>query len=277
MEDGTAAETVEPTTDATAETAAPAETTEGAAPAGKTYTDAEVQGIVSKRVNELNKRWERFGKPEDLDQRLTRAQQIEQWAEQMRAGFTDKRDLPGRTSAAPLTEEDKKVQQYMERLYPGITKYQERLQAFEGQTQQLNDFRWQQIADRNRQSLSELATKAGYKPEQILATDPAAQCIEKYVADSIRGNAKDYQDYLKTGSPEIVKRHFEAVHNWIGGFAPKPPAATPPNVTAAKDAAKLKGLPPRMPAGGVTAPTSGKKKMSDRERIDAAHAAFSKT
>lgn len=273
-------QTLEAPTQPEAAPAAPDASAQPAA-AGKTYTDAQVAEIVSKRVNEINGKWAKYGKPEELDSRLTRAEQIEQWATQMRSQFApgaqpDGQKLPGQTMQPALTEEDKKVQAYMERLYPGITKYQERMQAFEQQAGQLNDFRWQSISNNNRKSLSEVAEKAGYKPEQILQSDPNTPCIEKYVADSIRGNVKDYQEYMKTGNPAIVQKHFEAVDKWIKGFAPQPPAAPAPNAAAAKDGARIKGLPPRMPVGGVQAPTSGKRKMSDKERVDAAFAAYTK-
>ncbi len=254
---------------AATETAAPAGT------AGRTYTDKEVAEIVSKRVNEV--KWAKYGKPEELDQKLTRAQQIEQWGESMRSQFTGKKDLPGSNAQPALTDEDKKVQAYMERLYPGITKNAERMQAFEQRTGELDAYRWQSISSQNRKSLSEIAEKAGYKPEQVLQSDPNTPCIEKYVADSIRGNQQDYAEYMKTGNPAIVQKHFEAVDKWVKGFAPQPPSAPAPNAGAAAAGKKIGGLPPRMPAGGVGAPTSGKKKLTNEERIDAAFAAHSKS
>lgn len=241
---------------------------DASAAAPKTFTQEQVSAIVQERL----KGWSKYGKPEELDAKLSRAEQVEKWATEMRSQFsaTGEPKLPGAEMKTALTEEDKKVQAYMERLYPGITKYQERMQTFEQRTAELDGFRWQSISNNNRKSLSEIAEKAGYKPEQVLQSDPNVPCIEKYVADSIRGNVRDYQEYMKTGNPSIVQKHFEAVDKWIKGFAPQPPAAPAPNAAAAKDAAKIKGLPPRMPAAGVSAPTSGKKKMTNEERITGA-------
>ncbi|MDE2100677.1 MAG: hypothetical protein KGL39_25760 [Patescibacteria group bacterium] len=244
--------------------------------ATRTFTDADVQRIVQDRL----KAWQKYGKPEELEARLTRAQQIEQWAEKMRGEFTGRRDLPGGQAGvtqAPLSEEDKKVQAYLERVFPGIGKYQERMTQFEAQAQELHQFRWQSISETNRKSLADMAAKAGYTPEQVLQSDPNVPCIEKYVADSIRGNRADYEAYMKTGDSRIVAKHFEAVDKWIKGFAPKPPAATPPNAAAAKDGKKIASLPPRMPANGVTAPTSQKRKLTDSERVSQAFDAFSKS
>lgn len=246
----------------------------GAEKAGRTFTDADVQRIVQERL----KAWSKYGKPEELDAKLSEAEKIRQWGEQMRTQFAGgRKDLPGGAAAAPLSEEDKKVQAYLEKIYPGISKWQDQLKSFESRTQELHSFRWQSISDNNRKSLSELATKAGYAPDQVLQSDPNVPCIEKYVADSIRGNQADYQAYMQTGDQRIVQKHFEAVDKWIKGFAPKPPAAPAPGADRAVAAKKIAGLPPRMPAAGVSAPTSGKKKMSDKERIDAAFKAHSQS
>lgn len=247
----------------------------GAAPATpRTFTDADVQRIVQDRL----KGWSKYGKPEELEARLTRAEQIEKWGEQMRSQFTGRRDVPGAAgSHAPLSEEDKKVQAYLERIYPGLAKQQERMAQFEMKAQELHQFRWQSISEGNRKSLSELASKAGYASEQVLQNDPNTPCIEKYVADSIRGDKADYEAYMATGDQRIVAKHFEAVDKWIKGFAPKAPAApVPGNAGRVADGKKVAGLPPRMPAAGVAGITSAKKKMSDSERVTAAFDAFSK-
>lgn len=282
MENTMEAGTLEaPAAEAAPEAGAEAPAAGGAAPAagaGRTFTEAEVAKIVSGRVNELNGKWAKYGKPEELDARLTRAQQIEAWGEQMRSQFTGRKDLPGNAGGtAPLSDEDKKVQAYLERIYPGLKEQQERMASFETQAQQLHQFRWQSISDNNRKSLSELASKAGYTPEQTLQSDPNTPCIEKYVADSIRGNKADYEAYMRTGDQRIVAKHFEAVDKWVKGFSPKPPAAPAPQAAAAAAGKKVAGLPPRMPQGGVGAPTSGTRKLSDKERIDAAFAAHSKS
>jgi hypothetical protein len=244
----------------------------GAAP--RTFTDADVQRIVQDRL----KGYSKYGKPEEIEARFSRAAQIEQWAEKMRGQFTGQADVPGnRTVAAPLTEEDKKVQAYMEKVYPGIGKYQERMTQFETGAQELHAYRWQAISENNRKSLSDIAAKAGYKPEQVLQSDPNVPCIEKYVADSIRGNKADYEAYMKTGDSRIVAKHFEAVDKWVKGFVPKAPTApTPGNAGRVADGKKVAGLPPRMPAAGVSAPTAAKRKMTDDERVAAAFAAYSK-
>ena len=239
---------------------------EGAAPAGKTYSQEEVSKLVSTRVNELNAKWERFGKPEDVERRLQQAEKLEQWANGIRQQMAQAGAVPGQRAQADgkesLSEEDKKVQAYLERIYPGIGNA---LTLQQRMSQELVGFRVQQFATTNREVLKGLAEAAGgYGPEHL-------EGLEQHIANSIRSNPQDWQAYLQTGDPAIVKRHFEAVDKWAKGLAPKPPAVDAGKAAAAaKTKVKTTQLPPRMPPAGVPAPTSGTKKLSDKERIDAA-------
>lgn len=221
----------------------------------RTYSEKEVSEIVSKRVNE----WNRLGKPDELQNRLSRAEQLEKFVAGLQTQFTAKNgQLPGQEAGAPETEEDKKVRAYMEKLYPGLSKWQEQNGQIQQQMASLDQFRWQSVTQNNKAALRDLAVKTGYKEEHVAE-------LENRVADSIRGNREDLMKYLQTGDPAIVKKHFEAIDKWIKGFAPPPSASA----DYAKTKAKTSNLPPRMPSGGVPAPTSEKKKLTDKERVDA--------
>lgn len=229
----------------------------------KSYTEEQVSEIVSKRVNE----WNKFGKPEEVQAKYARLEQMEQWAQQLQGRLAKQGETPGQANPpAAETEDDKKVRAYIDKLYPGLSKWQDQQKQLMNHVGSLEEHRWQAVTNNSRQSLKEIAVKAGYKEEQF-------GDLEQRVADSIRGNVQDHQAYLQTGNPAIVQKHFDMIDKWVKGFAPPPPAAT---TQYAKDKVKTALLPPRMPPGGVTAPTSNTKKLSDGERVSAAWEAFKK-
>ncbi len=232
---------------------------------GKSYTAREVSEIVRNRV----KGWQEFGKPEELKGKLSRYEQMEKWANNLRQQFGGQDGRAnGQNPPAPETDQDRQVRQYIERLYPGMQKWQDERQQLANYVQSLDAFRWQTITEKNSTFLRDQATKDGYKPEQL-------DQIEEHVKNSIMGNQEDLKAYLTTGNRDIVKKHFDAVNKWIKSFGP-PTAPTASAADLAKNKAKLAGLAPRMPSGGVSAPTSGKKKLGEQERITAAWEAFSK-
>lgn len=247
-------------------------------------TKKRVSEIVSKRLNEQKSKfestWGKLGKPEELAQRLTRAEQIEKWQQEMRAQLgVQKLPGQGRPEGAELSEEDKKVASYLERIYPGISKLGQSVDQMRQSLQQQDAFRWQQLTTSNRSMLKDLAVKAGYAEDQIHAQDgddkTGRGSIELHVANSIRANPQEWQHYMRTGDPRIVQKHFDAVHKWVQGLAPKLAAPAPgPAKYAAGKAAAGKAIPPRQPAAGVPAPTAGKRKMSNDERIGAAFEAY---
>lgn len=209
----------------------------------KSYNEKQVAEIVSKRVNELNQRWGKFGKPEDLEQKLARLQAFEQ-----AAGGTKQAQTP------PESEADKQVREYLSKMgYVSKTELQQVQQAVGMVMQQ----RAMEVTTNNQNALRGELGKAGYPKEQH-------EMIENLVANSIRGNPKDMAEYQRTGSFEIVKRHFDELHKSFGALATAKTAAY------AKDKSKEAGLAPRMPAAGVPAPTSKTKTLGDAERIAAA-------
>lgn len=233
----------------------------GAASQPKTFTQEQVEKIVQDRV----KGWQKYGRPEEIEQRLGRLNQLEQWSQQVRS-FPGQN--PGQTATAPLTDEDKKVQAYLERINPGWSKANDNVKQMQQQLQELDKARWTEVANRNEGQLKEWAKTAGYKDDHMSE-------ISNRVAQSIMGNPQDYQAYVRgQGDASIVKKHFDALDKWMKSFSPAPAAAA--NATYAQNKAKTSNLPPRMPAAGTSGATEVKKKMSDKDRVDAAFAAFTK-
>lgn len=234
----------------------------GAPAAPRMFSEEQVQGMIRDRL----KGYQTFGKPEDLQARLARAEAIEQWQQQLTQSMGK---VPGQQAApgAQLSEDDKKVQAYLERLYPGISQMKQAMQTMQSSQEQMEQFRWQQIAATNESTLKNMVAAAGYPEAQF-------QEIANRVAHSIMGNRQDYAAYIQNnGNFEVVKRHFEALDKWIKGFAPTPQApAGAAGYAAAKG--KTAGLPPRMPAAGVPAPTAQKQKLSKDQHVDAAFKAL---
>ena len=252
------------TAEAPASTGAPEGQSAPASGEKSSYTKDEVSQIVQERL----KAWQKYGKPEELETRLSRAEQLERFY----AGLSQQMGRPGQTPGQfapqqPETEEDKKVRAYMERIYPGLGKWQEQQQAVQTQLQELHQRQWAAVTAQSQASLKDFASKAGYKDDQFAT-------LEQHVANSIRGNPQDLQEYTRTGNLDIVKKHFDAIDKWVKGFAAAPAASQ--TAQYAKDKQKTVNLPPRIPAGGVPAPTASKKKLSDDERISAAFEAFRK-
>lgn len=225
--------------------------------------------IITKRLGS----WTRFGKPEEVEARLKRAEQIENWANNLRERMGTAPGQPGNGKPAKreLTEQDVKVRDYLETLSPGFTNWQTEKEAMVSQLQQVMEYQWGMVTERNVSSLRSWAEKdfpGGLKPEQLKGLDDM-------VANSIRGNQEDLRKYLTGwGAQEIVKKHYDEIVKNIKSYAGAP-ANVAPNATRARDAANAARLPPRMPqGGGVPAPTATKGKMSDKERIDAAFARF---
>ena len=252
------------------EAPAPAETPAAGAPEGQpspdektSYTKDEVSTIVQERL----KAWQKYGKPEELETRLSRAEQLERFYFGLSQQMGRPGQIPGQAAQQPETEEDKKVRAYMERIYPGLGEWQKERQTMQQAMAELHQRQWQAVTAQSQASLKELAIKAGYKEEQLAGENG----IEQRVADSIRGNPQDLQAYMKTGDPAIVRKHFEALDKWVKGFSSAPAAGT---AQYAADKKKTANLPPRIPAGGVPAPTASKKKLTNEERVGAAFKAW---
>ncbi len=232
--------------------------------ASKSFTQEQVNGIISERL----KGWQKYGKPEEVESRFKRLEQLEQFVGNMRQQFSDGRSLPGQQAQAPETEADKQVRAYMERMYPELKTLRQSQEAYSQQIQHLDAFRWQVITDRSNGYLSNVMKSAGYQ-------DSHFEKMAQMVVNSISANPQDHQHFLRTGDLNIVKKHFDAVDAGIKSFGFAAPAAVPVAAARAQTGVRAGKLPPRMPAAGVPAPTSKPaSKLGDKERIDAAFAKF---
>lgn len=257
MEEGTGVEVVEsPSTEAAVETPAieqgsespiadksgaetPAQTKE------RTYREKEVSEIVSKRVNE----WSQLGKPEELKAKLAEY-------ERMKAAFAPKPE-PTQPAEDPQA---KQVREYMEKLYPELKS----LGQFQAQYQAQAQAAVQAVTDRNLEVMGKLVEESGFSKEVLPFIDNA-------VADSIRSSKEDLAKYQETADPEIIKKHYNLVKT---GFLSRLGAVKNAEYEAKKGSTK--NLPPAFPKGGIPAPTSKQKKLTDSERQAAAHEMLSK-
>lgn len=232
--------------------------------APRTFTQEEVNKIVSERVNA----WNSFGNPDELKSKMERLEQLERFNEEFSAKLNGKQVAPqGQT----LTDEDKKVLDYLNRISPGFTDYQSEREQFKQAINGLYQQRWTEINDRNTEYLAQKAREAGYPEEAI-------QDFTQRVADSIRGNPEDHKAYLQTAGKPILDKHFASIDGWIKkfngtGFAQ--PGKSAPGATYAKAKAATQKLPPTPKSGGVSLPQPpNPKEMSGKDFVNAAYASL---
>lgn len=233
----------------------------------KTYTSKDVSKIISQRINRLNaekarlesetKAWKTFGTPDQTQERLRRLELLEA---QLKVLGHDGKAVNGTGTQQAEDPNTKAFKEFLFKTIPGLdnlSKMQETIQSYE-------QARWQNIVTAGQQELSKLAGGLGFKdPKQI-------EYIENAVAASIKSNDKDREDYLKTGNPEVLKKHFATVKEAILDPLLKNSSS---QYSATKE--KTKNLAPQMPKGGVPAPTAkGEKKMTTDERAAAAFEVF---
>ena len=210
------------------------------------YTKDEVSKLISGRVNKLNEKYSSWGELEKMG--LT-AQQIREAYEKGRTQSQSQKKVEAPTE----TEEEKKVRDYMEKVFPGISSVKEMQNAMQFMFQARAD----QITRSNTEILRGVAKESGIADEFF-------DDLNDLVSNSIAKNKQDLVDYQRTGDMSIVKKHFEIVKKKLSSINIQN------NADLLKRKEKTNGLPPRFPQGGVPAPTSDTKKMNKQELMNAA-------
>lgn len=282
MEGGAAVETGAATG---AEGAVPAESAgtgaatgaEGAGAAPRTFTQEEVNKIVSERV----KGWNSFGKPEELQTRLARLTELEKFHERLGTTLGER---PGSARAAAkgpeLSAEDKQVLSYLERLSPGFSQWQQQQQQIMAAVNGLARSSWENVNNANMQYFTENAVKHGYPAEM-------ANELAQRVAESIRGNPTDHKAYLQTGARQIIDKHFQAIDGWLKKMGANPQTGAGAGAAgagtgtgaAAQEYARAKAATAKLPPtpGRGSAPAAQPpdvSKMSDKDFLKAAWSSF---
>lgn len=211
----------------------------------KTYRDEDVQRIVRERLAEEQKKYAPYrelGNADEIKARLEKADRYE-------------KAFKGDAPAAP-TAEERELRELLTKQFPGIDKVRDieaKLQAIETANQSAR-------TAAGRGIISKLAT------EKLGTSDPKVlKMLENVISASIAED-KTSLDAWNSGDVNVVAKHFEDALNTA--FDPMFKTASARYSSGkAKDKAEV---PPTMPKGGVSAPSSQERKMTGEERRDAA-------
>ncbi|MDE2107482.1 MAG: hypothetical protein KGL39_60365 [Patescibacteria group bacterium] len=228
----------------------------------KTFTQAQLDQILTERL----KGYQQYGKPEEIANRLARAEQLEKMASGMSQTLSGKAPSP----AAELSEKDKEVLAYLNKLSPGFTDLAQEREQMRQMMQGVYEQSWRAVSEQNTNYLNEVAKKAGYSEEHL------PELVQR-VADSIRANPQDHQAYLQTGGRQIVDKHFAVIDKWLKSFGSQT-SAKPGSADAAlaKAKAATQKLPPRAAPGGIGATQRvPPQNLASREFVGQAFDAFS--
>ncbi len=214
-----------------------------AQPQTRTYTTEEMSKAVQSRLAEERGRWEKqYGSPDELKSRLEKAERYE-------------KALRGDEPKGP-TPEEKELRELLTKQFPGIDKVRDieaKLQAIENANQASH-------AKAGRDIIGKMAT------EKLGTSDPKVmKMLENVISASIAEDPESLKAW-NSGDVSVIAKHFDDVLN--SSFDPMFKSASARySAGKAKDQAEV---PPKMPQGGIQAPTSTDRKMSGDERRDAA-------
>lgn len=228
---------------------APAPVTPSGASAGtseqKTYRDEDVQRIVRERLADEQRKYAPYKELGDVNEVRARLEKAERYEKALR----------GDEPKGP-TPEEKELRELLTKQFPGIDKVQNleaKLQAMENANQAAH-------AQAGRGLISKMAT------EKLGTNDPKVmKMLENVISASIAEDPESLKAW-NSGDVSVVAKHFDDVLN--SSFDPLFKSAS---VRYASGKAKDKAeVPPKMPPGGVQAPSSTDRKMSGEERREAA-------
>lgn len=232
---------------------APAPVSPSGASAGtsepKTYRDEDVQKIVRERLADEQRKWapyKELGDAAELKARLEKAERYE-------------KAFRGDAPAGP-TKEEQEVRELLTKQFPGIDK----VGAIEAKLQAIERANADAQSKAGRNVIAKLAQeKFGTGDANVL------KMLENVISASIQGDPEALKAW-NSGDTSVIDKHFE---NVVGSsFEPLLKSASARySGGKAKDKAEV---PPSMPKGGVQAPVSQDRKMTNEERKEAAYKRF---
>lgn len=215
----------------------------GTQPQTKMFAQPEVERMIQDRV----KNYRAFGDPETIKAGLEKAKRWEQF----------EKFFGGEAKAKTISPEDQAFQKYMQEHFPGVDKVNDVGQQVAGLQKMIYD---RQVNEGKTQIAALAKEKLGVEAPGAIAT------IERAVADSI---AED-PDALKAwqaGDFKVLQTHFDKVLK--ENIEPlRASTAASYSQTKAND---KREVPPTMPAGGVSAPTSKTTVPTKEQRSAAAY------
>lgn len=233
-----------PQTGAAAPAATPPSATGAGAETPRTYRDEDVQRIVRERLADEQKRFAPYRELGDASEVRARLERL------------DRMEKAARGEVPQVTPEQKELRDLLTKEFPGIDKVKE----LEARLEARDKMEQASRAQAGRSSISRMAQ------EKLGTSDPK---VLKMLENVISASIAEDSDSLKawnSGDISVIDKHFESVLS--GSFDPLFKSASARYSSGkAKDKAEV---PPTMPKGGVQAPASSDRKLSNDERRDAA-------
>ena len=225
-------------------------------PAGKSYTQEEVNEIMHARTKDY------ASMKRDLDMYRAFVSEQKERAQKAPAPIA-----PQAPAASELDEDDKKFVDYLKKVIPGIDrlgKLDEKQLGFLSGLQQREEAEQAKFTESSEQKVNDFC-------DSISAKDDAQRAvIRDAVAAAILNDPKLYEMWVNRDG-NVVADAVKVLETTLGR---RSEVANKQDLSAIK--AKVEKIQAPLPKGGVPAPISKPKTVSDDERVDKAWDALSK-
>jgi len=229
----------------------PEPTTDGGVTAGgKTYTEEEVNKILhmrTKEMSDMKKEYERYkslGKYEDLSAKIKPAPKEEQ-------------------AAPALSDDDKKFVDYLKQVVPGLGKLDKFsdehlsvIEAYRAREEKAN----QRYVSKMEDEVAKYCDTIGVKDEG------QKKGFLDLVASVISTNEELHERFIDR-DPGVIGEAIKRLQENFGAKLAKKEVSEASGIKA-----KVEKIQQPLPTGGIPAPISKERKLSDEERLDAAWA-----
>ncbi len=233
----------------------------GVTPGGKTYTEAEVQSIMHARTKdyaEMRRQLDAYRQHGSVDEIATKLKPSQaQAASQEQAG-------------QQLDDDEKKFVAYLKKVLPELRSLDSLKGLDADKINFLNQMREREIAAEQAYVGSAEQAIMSHCDSVGLKTDAQKSMMREVVAATII-STPELHNRFTAKDPTVIADAIKLVSGALGA-----PAAPSLSVQQAQAAAKAKAgsIKPPLPAGGVAAPVTKDRKLTEEERLEAAFKAI---
>lgn len=227
--------------------------------AGKTYTQEEVNRIMHERTKDYS------SMKRDLETYRQFISEQESRAKQVQAPAA-----PQAPSAPELDEDDKKFKAYLEKMYPGMDKLSllgkldDKRMGFIEALQQKDEAEKGKFVDSSEQEVFKFC-------EGINAKDEAAKSVVRDAVAAAILNDPKLAEKWERRDPTVIADAIKVLETTLGK---RTEVTSAQNLSSVK--AKVEKIQTPMPKGGIPAPISKEKSLTEDERVSKAWDALQK-
>lgn len=231
-----------PSAETPSATPTPSDSGAGTQPQPKTYAQQDVERMIQERV----KKYRDLGDPDSIKAGLEKAKRWEQFEKAFAGGDKTK----------TLSPEDQAFQKYMQEHFPGVDKVND----VSSQVQSLQKMIYDRQVNEGRGVITSLA-----KEKLGVDAPGVVEMIEERITASIAADPEARKQW-ESGNTKIIAAHFDKVLK----ESLEPLLKSSNAGYSAGKANDKREVPPTMPAGGVSAPTSKTTVPTKDQRVAAA-------